>query len=66
MIEVTEEEVVGYTLRLLIENDVAWIKLDIDGINKISQVLEPSEREYTINDRFELISGRPSNTKNLY
>ena len=63
VIEVTEKEVVGYTLRLLIENDVAWIKLDIDGINKISQVLEPSEREYTINDRFELISGRPANTK---
>ena len=58
-----EKENDKYILKLLIENDVAWIKLDIDGINKISQVLEPSEREYEITDRFELISGRPSNTK---
>ena len=58
-----KEEGDKYILKLIIENDVAWIKLDIDGINKISQVLEPSEREYEITDRFELISGRPSNTK---
>jgi len=52
-----------YILKLIIENDVAWIKLDVDGINKISQVLEPSEREYNVEDRFEIISGRPSNTE---
>lgn len=51
-----------YTLKLVIANDVTWIKLDVDGVNKISQVLEPSEREYEITDRFELISGRPANT----
>jgi len=63
--EETQEDKKGdkYILKLVIENDVAWIKLDIDGVNKISQVLEPSEREYEITDRFELISGRPSNTK---
>jgi len=60
-----EKENDKYILKLLIENDVAWIKLDIDGINKISQVLEPSEREYEITDRFELISGRPSNPKSI-
>ena len=52
----------NYTLKLIISNDVTWIKLDIDGVNKISQVLEPSEREYEIKNRFELISGRPANT----
>lgn len=57
-----EEKVDGYTLRLIIENDVTWIKLDVDGINKISQVLEPSEKSYAVNDRFEIVSGRPSNT----
>ena len=51
-----------YILKLIISNDVTWIKLDIDGVNKISQILEPSEREYEIKNRFELISGRPANT----
>jgi len=58
----SEREMNKYVLKLIIENDIAWIKLDIDGVNKISQVLEPSEREYEITDRFELISGKPSNT----
>jgi cytoskeletal protein RodZ len=61
--EVAKETTDEYILKLIIENDVAWIKLDVDGVNKISQVLEPSEREYTIQDRFEIISGRPSNTQ---
>lgn len=57
-----EETVDKYTLKLVIQNDITWIKLDVDGINKISQVLEPSERSYEIKERFEIVSGRPGNT----
>jgi len=58
-----EEKDDEYVLRLVIINAETWIKLDIDGVNKISQTVEPSEFEYTVEDRFEIISGRPANTK---
>jgi cytoskeletal protein RodZ len=54
--------VTEYKLKLVISNENTWIKLDIDGESKISQTLEPGEFEYIVEDRFEIISGRPLNT----
>lgn len=51
-----------YTIKLVIRDIATWIKLDIDGVNKVSKTLEPSETEYPVSERFEIISGKPSNT----
>lgn len=40
-----------------------WIKLDIDDVNVIAQVLEPTKKEFEIQKKMSLISGRISNTK---
>ena len=53
-------------LVLEIVNSSAWIKLDIDDVNKISQVLKPSKQEYTVKNRFKIITGRLSNTKVMF
>jgi len=40
-----------------------WIKLDIDDVNVIAQVLEPTKKEFEIQHKLHIISGRISNTK---
>jgi cytoskeletal protein RodZ len=40
-----------------------WIKLDIDNVNVVAQVLEPTKKEFEIKNKFNIISGRVSNTK---
>lgn len=57
------EEQETYILKLVIVDLATWIKLDIDGVNKVSKTLEPSETEYSVTERFEIISGKPSNTQ---
>jgi len=37
--------------------------LDIDGENKISQVLEPTEKEFIIKENLYIITGRVKNTR---
>lgn len=40
-----------------------WIKLDIDNVNVVAQVLEPTKKEFEIKNKLNIISGRVSNTK---
>lgn len=62
--QITEEEKPQtYTLRLEVSNSVAWIKLDIDGQNKISQNVQPSKQDFTVVKNFRVTTGRLANTK---
>lgn len=58
-----EEKPQTNTLRLEVSNSVAWIKLDIDGQNKISQNVQPSKQEFTVVKSFRVTTGRLANTK---
>lgn len=40
-----------------------WIKLDIDNVNVVAQVLDPTKKEFEIKNKLHIISGRVSNTK---
>jgi cytoskeletal protein RodZ len=53
-------------LKLEITDSSAWIRLDIDDENKLSQVVEPSTLEYPVNNKFYIITGRVSSTKLYY
>lgn len=44
-------------------DSAAWIKLDIDDENKLSQVVQPSETEYEIKNKLNITTGRVSNTR---
>jgi cytoskeletal protein RodZ len=61
-----EDKVVEKTLTLEIFDTPAWIRLDLDGENKLSQVVEPSDFEFTVEQNFYIITGRLSNTRLLY
>jgi len=58
-----EEEITENTIRLEVFDSPAWVKLDIDGENKISQVLEPTEAEFVIEENLYIITGRIKNTR---
>ena len=58
-----KEEPQTNTLRLEVSNSVAWIKLDIDGQNKISQNVQPSKQNFTVERNFRVTTGRLANTK---
>jgi len=60
---VEEEKPQTNTLTLEVSNSVAWIKLDIDGQNKISQNVQPSKQEFTVKQNFKITTGRLANTK---
>lgn len=60
---IEEEKPQENKLILEIVNSSAWIKLDIDDVNKVSQVLQPSKQEFTVKNKFKIITGRLSNTK---
>lgn len=60
-----EDEITRNILTLEIVDSPAWIRLDLDNENKLSQVVEPSEIEYTFFDNMYIITGRVSNT-NIY
>lgn len=57
------EEKQENTITLEIFDSAAWVRLDIDDENKISQVVEPSTLEWTIEQKLYVITGRVSNTK---
>jgi cytoskeletal protein RodZ len=59
--EPTEEETPN-SVRLEIFDTSAWIKLDIDKVNKIAQIVPPSKQEYEIKKELSLTTGRVSNT----
>ncbi len=61
--EIEEAEVKEFLLILSISQSPSWIKLDIDGENKISQVLQPNTvHEYKVESNFTLVTGRVQNT----
>ena len=59
----TEPTIKTYKLKIDITGASSWIKLDVDGANKIAKVVEPSTVEYDLTDRFYVITGRAANTK---
>ncbi len=65
-LELTEtpiEVVKEYIIVVSISQSPSWIKLDIDGENKISQVLQPNtQHEYKVEKNFTLVTGRVQNT----
>jgi cytoskeleton protein RodZ len=61
-----EEIVETSSFALEIFDSPAWIRLDIDGENKISQVIEPSRVEFELQEKFYIITGRLSNTRIYY
>lgn len=59
-----QEDVEEFLLTLSISQSPAWIKLDIDNENKISQVLQPNTiHEFEVVEKFALVTGRVQNTK---
>ncbi len=60
----SQEETKEFLLTLTVSQSPSWIKLDIDGESKISQVLQPNtQHEYTVLKGFSLVTGRVQNTK---
>ncbi|MHC1716562.1 MAG: helix-turn-helix domain-containing protein [Candidatus Dojkabacteria bacterium] len=51
------------TITLEITDTPAWIKLDIDDKNELSQVVQVSKTDYPVENSFYLITGRVNNTK---
>lgn len=61
--ETPTQVVKEYILIVSISQSPSWIKLDIDGENKISQVLQPNtQHEYKVENNFTLVTGRVQNT----
>ena len=58
-----DEEEESNKLTLEITDSPAWIRLDLDNENKLSQVVEPSKSEYVFFDNLYIITGRVSSTK---
>jgi cytoskeletal protein RodZ len=58
-----EEEITENTIRIEVFDSPAWVRLDIDGENKISEVLEPTEEEFIIEENLYIITGRIKNTR---
>lgn len=65
---IKEEETVVQENKIILKviDTSAWIKLDIDNENKLSQVIEPTELEYIVENTFHIISGRSSSTEVYY
>jgi cytoskeletal protein RodZ len=51
-----------FTLSVEVKGSASWIKLDIDGQNKLSKVVEPSIQQYEVKEGLYVITGRASNT----
>lgn len=64
--EEKEEEDTELTITLEVFDSAAWVRLDIDDENKVSQVVEPSTLEWTITEKLYVITGRVGNTRILF
>ena len=64
--EIEQEDEKRSILTLEITDSNAWIRLDIDDENKLSQVVEPSKLEYEVVEKVYIITGRVSSTKLYY
>ncbi|HAM37617.1 MAG: XRE family transcriptional regulator [candidate division WS6 bacterium GW2011_GWC1_36_11] len=56
------KEVKTFNLSVEVTDTASWIKLDIDGQNKISKVVEPSKQQFEVKEKFYIITGRANNT----
>lgn len=61
----TQEETKTFTLKLEVKDVNAWVRLDIDGENKLEKVLAPSVNEYPVTSTFSVMTGKVNNT-NIY
>ncbi len=63
--EVPEKEIIKENkIVLKILQSSSWIKLDIDGENKIAQILEPNtQRDFIFKDTLTLVTGRVQSTQ---
>jgi cytoskeletal protein RodZ len=61
-----KEDIVENTITVEVFDSPAWVRLDIDDENKLSEVIQPSKQEFTIKEKLYIITGRVSNTKVLY
>ncbi len=62
--EVAQPEPTTFKAKLNILQTSSWVKLDIDGENKISQILQPNtQQEFTINNELTLVTGKIQNTQ---
>lgn len=61
--QTTEPTVKTFQLRVEVSGASSWIKLDVDGSNKVAKVVEPSTMEYPLTSEFYIITGRAANTK---
>jgi len=65
----TEEEKpaeIKKVILLEIFDSAAWIRLDIDDVNQLAQVVEPSKKEYEFKEKIYIKTGRLSNTKMFF
>jgi cytoskeletal protein RodZ len=60
--EAPVDTVKTFTLTIEIKDTASWVKLDVDGQNKLSKVVEPSKQQYDIKEKFYIITGRANNT----
>lgn len=51
---------------LEVVDSAAWIRLDIDDVNQLAQVVDPSKKEYEFQNKIYIKTGRLSNTKISY
>lgn len=61
----TEQDVIVKTfkIKVIVEDASSWVKLDVDGTNRLATVVEPSTKEYDLSTNFYVITGRAANTK---
>jgi hypothetical protein len=61
----TSETPKTFTLTVEVTGVAAWLKLDIDGENKLSQTVQPSKTDYDVKNTFDIMTGKVKNT-NVY
>jgi hypothetical protein len=60
----SEEEQVTNIIKLLIVNSSVWVQLNIDDINKLSQIVQVGEQfEYEIDQKLTFTTGKIGSTE---
>ncbi len=61
---IQEEQVIQQNIiKLKIVDSPAWVKLDIDSVNQVAKIVDPSETEFEIDKTLHIITGRLSSTE---
>ena len=61
--QISQPAVKTFQLKIEVNGASSWVKLDVDGSNKVAKVVEPSTMEYSLTNQFYIITGRAANTK---